>query len=359
MSEENAPQKERFLQEVEQKLLRRDLDANLLENGLLHVSWNEKPLCSVDRDGIVRFRPADITGPEIDRQLRTVIQTAGHVKEYMRIFERAPALKATGLDDTYKVLADFGDAVLAGRYCKTGAKFVTWEWDFDRQGIHAGHYFMENYEAAKKDFAVRAGLVNEQRLFSDEQLAVIKNACEFALEDDATLSYAEEKQLRSVNRTPSRGQRKNIKFSGQQPSAAGRFLCGEAKRMLFHRRQHTQIALDTSCVVIANILLDHLNKHVLAGEPSAVIAFPFQDAPEALHRAVINAMRHAGHTLRHPRLHKLVVEGTVGVLKPSVAVEQRMRVRIGLHSLVEGFENQWVIVAFTEHVGHNAPVAEV
>ena len=93
---------------------------------------------------------------------------------------------------------DFGDAVLAGRSCKTGAKFVTWEWDFDRQGVHAGHYFMENYEAAKQDFAVRAGFVESQRLFSDEQIAVIKNACEFALEDDATLSYAEEKQLHSV-----------------------------------------------------------------------------------------------------------------------------------------------------------------
>ena len=57
---------------------------------------------------------------------------------------------------------------------------------------------MENYEAAKQDFAVRAGLVNEQRLFSDEQIAVIKNACEFALEDDTTLSYAEEKRLHSV-----------------------------------------------------------------------------------------------------------------------------------------------------------------
>ena len=88
--------------------------------------------------------------------------------------------------------------MLAGRSCKTGAKFVTWEWDFDRQGVHAGHYFMENYEAAKQDFAVRAGLVESQRLFSDEQIAVIKNACEFALEDDATLSYAEEKQLHSV-----------------------------------------------------------------------------------------------------------------------------------------------------------------
>jgi len=198
MNEELTPQKERFLREVEQQLLRKELDARLLEDGLIHVRWSERSLCSVDRDGIVRFRPVDITGPEVDRQLRTVIQTADHVKEYMRIFERAPALKAVGLEDTYKVLADFGDAVLAGRSCKTGAKFVTWEWDFDRQGVHAGHYFMENYEAAKQAFAVRAGLVESQRLFSDEQLAVIWDACEFALEADATLSYAEEKQLQSV-----------------------------------------------------------------------------------------------------------------------------------------------------------------
>ena len=198
MNEELTPQKERFLQEVERKLLRRELDARLLEDGLIYVKWNEKPLCSVDRDGIVRFRPADITGSEVDRKLRTVTQVAAQVKEYMQIFDRAPTLKVVGLDDTYKVLADFGDAVLAGQLGKKGARFVTWEWDFDRQGVHAGHYFMENYEVAKQDFAVRAGLVESQRLFSDEQLAVIRNACAFALEDDATLSYAEEKQLQSV-----------------------------------------------------------------------------------------------------------------------------------------------------------------
>ncbi|MDD6542909.1 MAG: hypothetical protein PUF20_00850 [Clostridiales bacterium] len=198
MNEELTPQKERFLREVEQKLRRRDLDARLLEDGLIHVRWNKQPLCSVDRDGIVRFRPADITGSEVDRKLRTVTQVAAQVKEYMQIFDRAPALKVVGLDDTYKVLADFGDAVLAEQFGKTGARFVTWEWDFDRKGVHAGHYHMENYEAAKLDFAVRAGLINEQRLFSDEQLAAIRNSCEFALEDDATLSYAEEKQLQSV-----------------------------------------------------------------------------------------------------------------------------------------------------------------
>ena len=91
--------------------------------------------------------------------------------------------------------------------------------------------------------------------------------------------------------------------------------------MLFHRRQDAQIALDTSRVVIANILLDHLNKLVLADEPSAVIAFPFQDAPEALHRTVINAMCYTRHTLRHSSLRELVVESAVGILKASVAME--------------------------------------
>ena len=198
MSEEIISQKEKFLQEVEQELLRKELDTELLKDGLLHVKWNGKPLCAVDQNGAVRFCPDDIRDAETDRQLRTVVQTAAQTKEYLRMLERTPTLKAVGLDEDYKILADFGDVVLAGRCCKTGTKFVTWEWDFDRQGVHAGHYFMENYEAAKQDFAVRAGLVESQRLFSDEQLAVIKNACEFALEADATLSYAEEKQLQSV-----------------------------------------------------------------------------------------------------------------------------------------------------------------
>ena len=62
MNTEIVSQKERFLQEVEQKLLHRELDARLLDDGLIHIRWNEKPLCSVDRDGIVRFRPAASNG---------------------------------------------------------------------------------------------------------------------------------------------------------------------------------------------------------------------------------------------------------------------------------------------------------
>ena len=90
------------------------------------------------------------------------------------------------------------DAVLAGRLGKKGANFVTWEWDFDRNGVHMGHYFIEDYAGAKRDFAARSRLIEPQRLFSDKELGVIRNACEFALADDATLTYGDETRLRSI-----------------------------------------------------------------------------------------------------------------------------------------------------------------
>ena len=129
--------------------------------------------------------------------------------------------------------------------------------------------------------------------------------------------------------------------------------------MLFQGSQNAQFALNASGVVIADILLPHLNKDAFAGEASAVIAFPLQNAPEALHRAVINAMRHPGHALRHARLHKLVAKRAAGVLEPSVAMEQRMRIRILPNRFVEGFENQRIVVVLAELVGHNAPVAQI
>ena len=198
MNKEKAMQKEQFLRETERQLRMAQVEAKLEADDLIHASWNGKPLCTVDANGTVRFSPDDIRGTDEDRLLQAVTQTVALVKEYLRIMERAPTLKAVDLDEDYKILAEFDDTVLAGRMSKNGARFVTWEYDFDRRGVHAGHYFMQLYEGAKQDFAARAGLVNRQRLFSDEQLAVIRKACAFSLEDDVTLSYAEEKLLRSV-----------------------------------------------------------------------------------------------------------------------------------------------------------------
>ena len=198
MSKEQTAKKERFLREVERQLLRKGLDSEMMEDGILNVKWHGQLLCDVDGDGMVCFPSKTVRGVDADASLQTVIQIASQVREYMPIFARAPALKAIGLEGSYKILADFGDAVLAGRLGKKGANFVTWEWDFDRNGVHMGHYFIEDYAGAKRDFAARSRLIEPQRLFSDKELGVIRNACEFALADDATLTYGDETRLRSI-----------------------------------------------------------------------------------------------------------------------------------------------------------------
>lgn len=127
--------------------------------------------------------------------LQAVIDTAKMTSEYMAILETAPRLKATDLTGDYRILADFGDAVLAGHPTERGVQFVTWEWDFDRKGVHHGHYFQGDYEAAKCDFTVRSGLVPKDALFEPEQLAEIYRALRFVREQDESLSFGRDREL--------------------------------------------------------------------------------------------------------------------------------------------------------------------
>ena len=130
--------------------------------------------------------------------LQSVIDTAKTTSEYMAILETAPRLKASGLTGDYRVLADFGDAVLAGHPSERGVQFVTWEWDFDREGVHHGHYFQDDYDAAKRDFATRSGLVQKGALFEPEQLAEIYRALAFVREQDESLSFGRDQELKEL-----------------------------------------------------------------------------------------------------------------------------------------------------------------
>lgn len=195
MNEEMKSQKEEFLLEVQKQILHKGLKSEMQENGRLHVKWNDQPLCEVDEYGRAWCRPVSVTCPEMKKSLRAVSKTASQVWEYMQIFARAHALKANGADGSYKILADFGEAVLAGRLEETGAKFATWQWEFDRNSVRVGHYFMEDYKSAKRDFAARSKLVESQRILSDAELAAVRNACEFMLKTDKALTFGEQDML--------------------------------------------------------------------------------------------------------------------------------------------------------------------
>ena len=195
MNEQNETTQLRFLEETATRLRQNGFTVEPIEDHHLPVCWEKGRLCRISGKGSVLYRQECVDVPGAQDALQAVIDTAKMTSEYMAILEYAPQLKATDLTGDYRILADFGDAVLAGHPTERGVQFVTWEWDFDRKGVHHGHYFQGDYEAAKRDFTVRSGLVPKGALFKPEQLAEIYRALRFVREQDESLSFGRDREL--------------------------------------------------------------------------------------------------------------------------------------------------------------------
>ena len=195
MNDQNETAQLRFLEETAIRLRQNGFTVEPIEDHHLPVCWEKGRLCRISGKGSVLYRQENMDSIRAQDALQTVIDTAKMTSEYMAILEYAPRLKATDLTGDYRILADFGDAVLAGHPTERGIQFVTWEWDFDREGVHYGHYFQDDYDAAKRDFTVRSGLVQKDTLFEPEQLAEIYHALAFVREQDETLSFGRDEEL--------------------------------------------------------------------------------------------------------------------------------------------------------------------
>ena len=185
----------RYLEELKISLVHAGFEPERIEDQHLPVRWENHYLCRVSGKGSVLYRQERVDALGAQDALQAVVDIAKMTSEYMAILETAPRLKASGLDGDYRILADFGDAVLAGHPTERGVQFVTWEWDFDREGVHHGHYFQDDYDAAKRDFTMRGGLVQKDALFEPEQLAQIYHALSFVREQDETLSFGRDQEL--------------------------------------------------------------------------------------------------------------------------------------------------------------------
>ena len=195
MNDQSGTAQLRFLEETAIRLRQNGFTVEPIEDHHLPVCWEKGRLCRISGKGSVLYRQENMDSIRTQNALQSVIDTAKMTSEYMAILETAPRLKASGLTGDYRVLADFGDAVLAGHPTERGVQFVTWKWDFDREGVHQGHYFQDDYEAAKRDFTVRSGLVQKDALFEPEQLAEIYRALRFVREQDETISFGRDQEL--------------------------------------------------------------------------------------------------------------------------------------------------------------------
>lgn len=155
------------------------------ERNQLTVLLNDQPVIFVSSESDVFLLPAGSNPPEASELYHKVAQTAEEVYAYVEAIQTAPLLHASGLSEKFHLLADFGGAVLAGRELGNGwgYQFVTWIWDHDRTGVSHGHYYEEDFQGAKQDFAVRSGLISKAQLFLPEELTQLYRATDYLLDE--------------------------------------------------------------------------------------------------------------------------------------------------------------------------------
>lgn len=199
MNDRNTEQQLRYLGEVCACLHRAGFETTQIEDSQIPVEWNGAPLCRITNKGSVFYRQEDANTPQAGDALLCIEGIAARTMEYMAVMKTAPQLKDSGLEGDYRILTDFNGAVLAGVQSKSGAHFVTWDWDYGHTGVCHGHHFMENYAGAKRDFAVRSGLIQKAQFFNPEQLTEIYRCCADSVDGDFfELTGTQEKMIRSV-----------------------------------------------------------------------------------------------------------------------------------------------------------------
>ena len=74
-------------------------------------------------------------------------------------------------------------------------------------------------------------------------------------------------------------------------------------------------------VVVMDKLSYCINKLLIGFKMVEIIHFTLQDAPESLHRAIVNTSTNTGHTLLHSLLVQFRLELLTRVLESSVTVK--------------------------------------
>ena len=118
--------------------------------------------------------------------------------EYCKAYAEAKPLSANSLGEKYRCLAEYNETVFAAKYnAEHGFEFVVWVRTFNRNSVFQGHYFSD-YAAAKEDFALRSGLINSDRVFSEADMKKLLHCVEFALNNDEDMSYSLYQEIKAL-----------------------------------------------------------------------------------------------------------------------------------------------------------------
>ena len=191
----------RIKQEQPVSIFNKEVTKKLSGEGYDVTADGEWLTVALNGNALVKINDSDIVytdGDFYDKDKSGIASLSGIVRniyEYCSSYEKAVPLKAEHLSGNYRCLSEFNGTVLAAKYSEQNEfEFVTWDRTFDGKAVCQGNYHTD-YTAAKEDFATRSGLVDSDRLFDADELKRIHKCIGFALENDDSLDFNQEKEL--------------------------------------------------------------------------------------------------------------------------------------------------------------------
>ena len=189
-----------YFTELTRRLREQGIESFSTDSRRLKVQLHGKPVLFVSPNSEVFLLPAGSQNAEASALYHRVSETAEMVSEYVEAVQNAHPLRVPGLEEKFRLLADFGGAVLAGRERTDGSgyQFATWIWNSGRAGVSHGHYYEEDFRRAKEDFAVRSGLISRAQLFTPEELTELYRATDYFLEEGPEPDSGQQSALRQA-----------------------------------------------------------------------------------------------------------------------------------------------------------------
>ena len=164
------------------------------ETQRLQIAHKGTPLAGITDKGYMLYSNEDLTDPDTRDVFAHLLDEMETVREYVGIYESAPQMKPKDVKN-YRKFAEYGDVVFAGMYSpKHGFMFCSWKQSDSGRYLAHGDY-SPDYLSSKENFAVRAGLVVEDKIFTKEEATELFKCAAFARDNCESLTYEQDHSL--------------------------------------------------------------------------------------------------------------------------------------------------------------------
>ena len=165
-----------------------------MEDDAITVKIEDRDLLRIDENVIAYI--GDIDDKSYPDEFDEIMSAYKHTKGYLLLIENAEKMNVHDFDSKCKKILEFNDVVLAGIEKSNSVEFVTWL--KNNRGYTLGHYFGNNIDAAKEDFAIRSNLIDSNKIFTNEELIEISRCVDDTLGGGYELTTEQKDMLEDI-----------------------------------------------------------------------------------------------------------------------------------------------------------------